>query len=60
VLNEDKNQKLNDLPPLFTLCLVVTVIGLIVALMANAAVQVVVPIVTLLGALALYVWRHLN
>lgn len=62
--NEDKDQKLTDVPPLFALCVVVTVIGLIVALSVGAPVQVTGSLAgaatALLAALAVYIRRHLN
>jgi hypothetical protein len=64
VHNEDKNQKLTDGPPLVALCVVVTVIGLIVALSVGAPVQVTGLLAgaaaALLAALAVYIRRTLS
>lgn len=54
--NEDNKQKLsNDIPPFATLSIVVTIIGLIVALMAKAPFQVIAALAALLAALAIYI-----
>ena len=59
--NEDNKQKLsNDIPPFATLSIVVTIIGLIVALMADAPFQVIAALAALLGALAYYIKRTKN
>jgi 1,4-dihydroxy-2-naphthoate octaprenyltransferase len=56
VSNEDNKQKLsNDIPPFATLSIVVTIIGLIVALMAKAPFQVIAALAALLAALAIYI-----
>jgi 1,4-dihydroxy-2-naphthoate octaprenyltransferase len=61
VSNEDNKQKLsNDIPPFATLSIVVTIIGLIVALMADAPFQVIAALAALLGALAFYIKRTKN
>ena len=59
--NEDNKQKLsNDIPPFATLSIVVAIIGLIVALMADAPFQVIAALAALLGALAYYIKRTKN
>lgn len=55
--NEDKKQKFTDIPPLAAVCLVVTLIGLIVALLVKAPIQVTTTLVALLTALAVYLKR---
>jgi hypothetical protein len=58
--NEDRKQKLSDVPPLATVCIVATTIALIVALMANAPILVTGSLAALLAALGLYIKRTLS
>jgi hypothetical protein len=60
VSDEDKKQKLADIPPLAAICVVATAITLVVALMANASIEVRASLAALLAALALYIRRTLG
>ena len=58
--NEDKKQKLSDVPPLATVCIVTTTFVLVVALLVGAPIQVTAPLAALLAALALYIKQVLK
>jgi hypothetical protein len=58
--DKDGSPKLSDLPPSATICIVVTTIALIVALLVEAPIQVTGSLAGLLAALGFYVKRTLN
>jgi hypothetical protein len=60
VSNEDKKQKLSDVPPLATVCIVTTTFVLVVALLVGAPIPVTASLGALLAALALYIKRTLS
>jgi hypothetical protein len=58
--NEDRKQKLSDVPPLAAICVVAALFVLIVALLVDASIEVKASLAALLAALALYIKRTLN
>jgi hypothetical protein len=60
VSDEDKKQKLTDIPPLAAVCIVTTAIGLIVGMSVGAPIEVTGPLAGLLAALAVYIGQTLR
>jgi hypothetical protein len=60
VSDEDKKQKLTDIPPLAAICIIATTFALFGALLLSAPVQVTGPIAGLLAALGLYIKKALS
>ena len=58
--NEDKKQKLTDIPPSTAICVVVTAIALIVALSVGAPALVTGSLAGLLAAFGLYIRQILR